>query len=71
MHAGRGPGAPLVPVLEEARDKLRGGDGPPALRSAYGPVSRPQDYPLPAEETARAMIDARFGPILRTSPEKP
>jgi hypothetical protein len=65
LHAQRDPQAPIVPVLEEARDKLRGGDRPPALRSAYGPVSRPQDYPIPSEDAARAMIDARFGAILR------
>jgi exodeoxyribonuclease V gamma subunit len=70
VHAARDRDAPVVPVLEEARDKLRGGDGPPALRSAYGPVSRPQDFPIPTEEAARAMIDARFGPILRATPEK-
>jgi exodeoxyribonuclease V gamma subunit len=65
VQAARGSEAPWVPVLEEARDKLRGGDGPPALRSAYGPVPRPQDYPIPEEEQARAMIDARFAIILR------
>jgi hypothetical protein len=48
-------------VLEEARDRMRGGDGPPALRSAYGPVPRPQEYPLPTEAAAQAMIAARFG----------
>jgi hypothetical protein len=71
VHAGRDSGAPVVPVLDEARDKLRGGDGPPALRSAYGPVPRPQDYPIPAEDEARAMIGARFGAILRALRGKP
>ena len=47
------PARAVVPVLEEARDKLRGGDGPPALRSAYGPVPRPQEYPIPDEGRAR------------------
>ena len=55
---------PATAVVEEARDKLRGGDGPPALRSAYGPVPRPQEYPIPDEATARDMIERRFGPLL-------
>ncbi|MGD0530286.1 MAG: exodeoxyribonuclease V subunit gamma, partial [Polyangiaceae bacterium] len=60
VHAGGPPDAPVVPVIEAARDKLRGGDGPLALRSAYGPVPRPQDYRIPEESAARAMIAARF-----------
>jgi len=66
-RAPDGPGAqaPVSPVIEEARDLLRGGDnGPLALRSAYGPVPRPQTYPAPSEGEARAMIERRFGPIL-------
>ena len=63
VHQGRGESLPLVPVLEEARDLLAG-DGPPALRSAYGPVPRPQSYPLPDEASARAMVEQRFRPIL-------
>jgi exodeoxyribonuclease V gamma subunit len=55
---------PATAIVEEARDKLRGGDGPPALRSAYGPVPRPQEYPIPDEATAREMIERRFGPLL-------
>jgi exodeoxyribonuclease V gamma subunit len=55
------PRGPVVPWLEQARDKLRDGTGSLALRSAYGPVLRPQEYPLPDEERARAMIAARFG----------
>jgi exodeoxyribonuclease V gamma subunit len=55
---------PATAIVEEARDKLRGGDGPPALRSAYGPVPRPQEYPIPDEATARDMIERRFGPLL-------
>jgi exodeoxyribonuclease V gamma subunit len=73
VHAERAlerPEAPLVPVIEEARDKLRGGDGPLALRSAYGPVSRPQEYPIPEESAARAMVDARFRAILRSAPDE-
>jgi exodeoxyribonuclease V gamma subunit len=68
VHHARGYDAPFVPVLEEARDRL-GGDGPPALRSAYGPVPRPESYPLPDEAGARAMIDRRFAPILAALPE--
>jgi exodeoxyribonuclease V gamma subunit len=71
VHAAADRSAPVVPVLEEARDRLRGGDGPLALRSAYGPVPRPQEYPIPQEAAARAMIDARFGAILRSAPEEP
>jgi exodeoxyribonuclease V gamma subunit len=55
------PDGPAAPWLEQARDKLRDREGPLALRSAYGPVPRPQEYPVPAEERARAMIAARFG----------
>ena len=56
-------------VVEEARDKLRG-DGPPVLRSAYGPVPRPQEYPAPDETTAREMIERRFGPLLASDDEE-
>ncbi len=55
--------APLVAALEEARDLLRGGDGPPALRSAYGPVPRVHEYPIPPEADARAMAARRFGAL--------
>jgi exodeoxyribonuclease V gamma subunit len=68
VHHARGDAAPVVPVLEEARDKL-GGEGPPALRSAYGPVPRPQSYPLPGETEARGMIARRFAPLLAALPE--
>ncbi len=68
VHHAKGPDLPVVPFLEEARDRL-GGDGPPALRSAYGPVPRPQSYPLPVEADARAMIERRFAPILAGLPE--
>jgi exodeoxyribonuclease V gamma subunit len=63
VHQARTPPVPLFQVLEEARGKLSG-DGPPALRSAYGPVPRPQSYPLPDEAAAHAMIDRRFGRLL-------
>lgn len=66
VHHARGGGA-VLPVLVEARDKLAG-DGPPPLRSAYGPVPRPQSYPLPDEATARGAIDRRFAPILAALP---
>ncbi len=68
VHHAKGRELPVTPFLEEARDRL-GGDGPPALRSAYGPVPRPQSYPLPAEAQARAMIERRFAPILAAIPE--
>jgi hypothetical protein len=55
------PDGPAAPWLEQARDKLRDKEGPLALRSAYGPVPRPQEYPVPAEQRARAMIASRFG----------
>jgi exodeoxyribonuclease V gamma subunit len=67
----REPVPPVVAVLQEARDKLRGGDGRLALRSAYGPVARPQDYPLPDEATARAMIAARFRVLFGVEEEAP
>jgi exodeoxyribonuclease V gamma subunit len=70
VHSLGSPDAPLVPVIEAARDKLRGGDGPLALRSAYGPVPRPQDYVIPEESAARAMIAARFGLLLRPTQER-
>jgi hypothetical protein len=70
VHHARGPAAPIVPVLEEARDKL-GGDGPPPLRSAYGPVPRPQTYPLPDEAEARAMVERRFAPLLAALVDPP
>ena len=59
-----GPRGALVPVVEEAREKSRGGDGPPALRSAYGPVPRPHEYPIPAEAEARAIVARRFALLL-------
>jgi exodeoxyribonuclease V gamma subunit len=59
---GRRRQGPLVTWLEVARDLLDG-DGPPALRSAYGPVPRPHDYPIPGEDAARAMVATRFGAL--------
>jgi len=65
VHRAQAADAPLSAVLEEARDKLRDGDRAPALRSLYGPVPRPQDFPAPDEASARAMADRRFGPFFR------
>ncbi|MDP9000525.1 MAG: hypothetical protein M3O46_10485, partial [Myxococcota bacterium] len=53
----------VTACVEAARDRLRDDDGPLALRSAYGPVPRPQEYPAPDESTARAMIARRFGAL--------
>jgi exodeoxyribonuclease V gamma subunit len=64
VHHKRDPHGPVAPFIEEARTMLRGGDGPLALRSAYGPVPRPQEYAAPEEGAARAMIARRFGPLL-------
>jgi exodeoxyribonuclease V gamma subunit len=55
--------SPLSAVLSEARDKLREGRGRIALRSAYGPVPRPDSYRLPDEETARAIAASRYGAL--------
>jgi hypothetical protein len=52
---------PIVPILRQARGLLRDSDGSAELRSAYGPVPRLRDYPIPDEATARAMADGRFG----------
>lgn len=57
------PADAVTACLEAARERLRDGDGPLALRSAYGPVPRPQEYPAPDETTARAMIARRFGAL--------
>jgi len=61
VHAAAGTEAPLGPRLAEAQMKLRDSDGPLALRSAYGPVPHPHEYPLPEEESARDMVARRFG----------
>jgi exodeoxyribonuclease V gamma subunit len=57
----KGGDGPVVRWLELARERLRDGEGPPALRSVYGPVPRPHEYPVPDERTARAVIESRFG----------
>ncbi len=61
VRARQDPEGPLTPRLEQAREELGDSDGPLALRSAYGPVPRPHDYPSPDEQTARAMVERRFG----------
>jgi exodeoxyribonuclease V gamma subunit len=70
-HAADAARGPLVAVLEEARDLLRRGDGPLPLRSAYGPVPRPQEHRIPGEAEARAMVAARFALLLGTVREEP
>jgi exodeoxyribonuclease V gamma subunit len=60
VHRKRDPNAPVSPTIQEAREKLADSEGPPALRSAYGPVPRPHRYPVPDEQRAREMIRQRF-----------
>jgi exodeoxyribonuclease V gamma subunit len=60
VHRKRDPNAPVSPTIQEAREKLADSEGPPALRSAYGPVPRPHRYPAPDEQRAREMIRQRF-----------
>ncbi len=57
----RDPEGPVTPWLDGARDRLGDSEGALALRSAYGPVPRPHEYPAPGEDRARAMIASRFG----------
>jgi hypothetical protein len=64
LHENAETGASLSGLLAEARNKMRGSDGPLALRSAYGPVPHPGDYPLPEESVARERVDRRFGLLL-------
>jgi hypothetical protein len=59
------------PWLEKARAVLGDAEGALALRSAYGPVPRPQEYPAPDEERARAMIASRFGSFFRKLERQP
>jgi exodeoxyribonuclease V gamma subunit len=61
LHADAGADTPLLPRLIEAQRKLRESDAGPALRSAYGPVPHPDDYPIPDEASAREMVARRFG----------
>jgi exodeoxyribonuclease V gamma subunit len=55
---------PVRPWLETAREMLGDADGPLALRSAYGPVPRVHEYPIPNESTSREIILRRFDALL-------
>jgi exodeoxyribonuclease V gamma subunit len=57
------PTGPVGPHVEAAHALMGDGDGPPALRSTYGPIPRTQDYPIPDEDAARTMVEARFAAI--------
>ena len=52
VHHGRPNDTTLVPVIEIAKRNLRDADGSADLRSAYGPVPRLRDYPIPDEAHA-------------------
>jgi exodeoxyribonuclease V gamma subunit len=65
------PAALLLPKLAEARDRLRDRTGPMPLRSAYGPVPRPHEYPLPTEADARSMVARRFDALFAKRKETP
>jgi exodeoxyribonuclease V gamma subunit len=71
VHARHDPGGPVGPWLEKARAVLGDAEGALTLRSAYGPVPRPQDYPAPDEERARAMIASRLGTFFRKLERRP
>jgi exodeoxyribonuclease V gamma subunit len=71
VHAREDPDGPIGPAIERAREVLGDKDGPPALRSAYGPVPRPQDYPAPDEARARDIVAARFGAFFRKIERQP
>ena len=64
---GKGREGALVPWLESARERLGDSDGPLGLRSAYGPVPRPHEYPVPEEGAARGMFERRFGALFEKS----
>jgi hypothetical protein len=74
VQRAKGEG-PLVQYIEEAQEKLRESRTSLALRSAYGPVPRPHEYPIPDEEQAQTMATRRFGPLFEgwdgTSPALP
>jgi hypothetical protein len=71
VHQSQSPDGPVGAAIEKARDMLGAKDGPLALRSAYGPVPRPQDYPAPDEERARSLIASRFGAFFRNMEREP
>jgi hypothetical protein len=64
VRALTGAGQPLVRWLDDARRRLET-EGPAALRSAYGPVPRPHEYPAPDADAAEAMVERRMGIFLR------
>jgi exodeoxyribonuclease V gamma subunit len=70
-RARQDPAGPVVPWIEKARDVLGDAEGALPLRSAYGPVPRPQDYPAPDEDRARAILAARFGAFFRALEREP
>jgi exodeoxyribonuclease V gamma subunit len=61
VHEAASADGPLSERLAEAQNKMHESDGPLALRSAYGPVPHPDEYPLPEDESAREMVARRFG----------
>jgi exodeoxyribonuclease V gamma subunit len=67
VHREREDSGTLAATLERAREVLRDSDGPLSLRSAYGPVPRPHEYPIPDEGEARAMMARRFGALFDKS----
>jgi len=71
VHRRRAPLGSVTPFVDEARAKLRDSDGPPALRSAYGPVPRTHEHPAPTEQDARAMIERRFGALFGKLEDEP
>jgi exodeoxyribonuclease V gamma subunit len=71
VHARQDPAGPVGPWIEKARDVLGDAEGALALRSAYGPVPRPQDYPAPDEDRARAILASRFGAFFRKLERQP
>jgi exodeoxyribonuclease V gamma subunit len=71
VHERQDPRGPVGPWIEKARDVLGDAVGPLALRSAYGPVPRPQEYPAPDEERARAILASRFGAFFRKLERQP
>jgi exodeoxyribonuclease V gamma subunit len=61
VHRSAEPAVALRSVLEQARAKLKISRGPLALRSAYGPVPRPHEAPIPDEAHVREMVSRRYG----------
>lgn len=61
------PGSTLATWIESARERLGDSDDRSALRSSYGPVPSPSDYPAPDESTLRTIVARRFGLIFEKS----